>query len=79
MVKSLVKHGNSWALVIDKPILELLKIDPTTPLDISTPDGVTLVVRAVAVTESEAPKPDLAAASAWMHERYAKTFQRLAN
>ena len=25
MLKNLVKHGNSWALVIDRPILELLK------------------------------------------------------
>ena len=28
MIKNLVKHGNSWALVIDRPILDLLKIDP---------------------------------------------------
>jgi hypothetical protein len=26
MVKTLTKHGNSLALVIDKPILDLLKI-----------------------------------------------------
>jgi antitoxin component of MazEF toxin-antitoxin module len=77
MVKNLVKHGNSWALVIDKPILELLKIDPTTALDISTPDGVTLMVRAV--VDEPVPDASLAKASAWMHERYAKTFQRLAN
>jgi hypothetical protein len=31
MVKKLTKHGNSLALVIDKPILELLKIDQETP------------------------------------------------
>jgi hypothetical protein len=28
MVKKLTKHGNSLALVIDRPILELLRIDP---------------------------------------------------
>jgi hypothetical protein len=27
MVKKLTKHGNSLALVIDRPILDLLKID----------------------------------------------------
>lgn len=43
MIKRLVKHGNSLALVIDRPILELLKIKPKTPLDIST-DGRLLVV-----------------------------------
>ena len=28
MVKKLTKHGNSLALVIDRPILDLLKIAP---------------------------------------------------
>ena len=43
MVKTLTKHGNSYALVIDKPVLELLKITPETPLEITT-DGQTLVL-----------------------------------
>ena len=43
MTKNLVKHGNSWALVIDRPILELLQIAPETPLEIST-DGDVLVI-----------------------------------
>jgi antitoxin component of MazEF toxin-antitoxin module len=43
MIKKLVRHGNSLALVIDKPILELLKIDADTPLEIAT-DGRSLVV-----------------------------------
>lgn len=43
MVKTLTKHGNSLALVIDKPILELLKIDADTPLSITT-DGKSLIV-----------------------------------
>ena len=43
MLKRLTKHGNSLALVIDRPILELLKIDPETPLEIST-DGQILVI-----------------------------------
>jgi len=30
MAKTLTRHGNSLALVIDKPILELLKIDEHT-------------------------------------------------
>lgn len=34
--KKLVTHGNSAALIIDKPILELLKVDMETPLEIST-------------------------------------------
>jgi antitoxin component of MazEF toxin-antitoxin module len=36
MLKKPTKHGNSLALVIDRPILDLLKIDPETLLDVST-------------------------------------------
>ena len=43
MVKTLTVHGNSSALIIDKPILELLQITPKTPLKIST-DGRNLIV-----------------------------------
>lgn len=43
MTKKLTKHGNSYALVINKPILELLRITPETPLSIAT-DGETLMV-----------------------------------
>ena len=43
MVKRLTKHGNSMALVIDRPILELLNIDSETPLEIST-DGKQLII-----------------------------------
>lgn len=43
MVKTLTKHGNSLALVIDKPILDLLEMDEHTPLKIST-DGTYLIV-----------------------------------
>ena len=34
----MVQHRNSSALIIDKPIMELLNIDPETPLEIAT-DG----------------------------------------
>jgi len=44
LVKKLSKHGNSLALVIDKPILELLGIDENTPLHIST-DGKELTMK----------------------------------
>lgn len=43
MVKTLTKHGNSYALIIDRAILELLKITPETPLEVST-DGKTLTI-----------------------------------
>lgn len=46
MQKILTKHGNSLALIIDRPILDLLKIEPLTPLEITT-DGETLTIRPV--------------------------------
>lgn len=36
MQKTLIKHGNSLALVIDKPILEMLQITPDTKLELTT-------------------------------------------
>jgi antitoxin MazE len=46
MVKRLTKHGNSYALVIERPILDLLGIDPESPLEIIT-DGNTLTIAPV--------------------------------
>ena len=39
MKKKLTQIGNSLAVVIDKPILELLKIDKDTVLELSTQNG----------------------------------------
>ena len=38
MVKTLKQIGNSYGVIIDKPILEILHITPETPLEITT-DG----------------------------------------
>jgi hypothetical protein len=46
MRKKLVKHGNSMALVIERPILDLLGADGKTPFDITT-DGQALVLTPV--------------------------------
>jgi antitoxin component of MazEF toxin-antitoxin module len=43
MVKSLTRHGNSLALVIEKPILELLGADADTAFTVTT-DGQALVL-----------------------------------
>lgn len=42
-MKTLTKHGNSYAFVVDKPIMDLLKIKPDTPLDYTT-DGRSLII-----------------------------------
>jgi hypothetical protein len=44
MVKTLTKHGNSYALVIDRAILELLQMDPERPVELTT-DGNALTIR----------------------------------
>lgn len=46
MIKKLTKHGNSLALVIDRPVLDILKIDPDTPLEIST-NGESLLIEPI--------------------------------
>ena len=46
MIKTLTRHGNSLALVIDKPILGLLRINADTPLDIST-NGDALIIQPI--------------------------------
>ena len=43
MIKRLIQHGNSAALVIDKPILEMLNITNETIFEIST-DGRNLIL-----------------------------------
>ena len=43
MIKRLIQHGNSVALVIDKPILEILKISNDTAFELST-DGKNIIL-----------------------------------
>ena len=74
MIKTLTKHGNSWALVIDKPVLELLNINPETPLKIRT-DGQTLII---APAEDSARKQKFRGALAETNRRFGKALKRLA-
>ena len=43
MITKMIRHGNSAAIIIDKPIMELLDFDIDTLLEIST-DGRNLIV-----------------------------------
>lgn len=49
MIKSLVKHGNSSALIIEKPILSLLGATPESEFDVVT-DGKSLILTPVQTT-----------------------------
>ena len=55
MTKKLVQHGNSAALIIDKPILELLKINFETALEITT-DGSKLIIAPIVGLEKSAKR-----------------------
>ena len=43
MTKRLIKHGNSAAIIIDKPIMELLNITNETTFQLST-DGKNIIL-----------------------------------
>lgn len=51
MIKKLTKHGNSYAIIIDKPILELLKLSPTATVEITT-DGTAITITPVQRTKA---------------------------
>jgi antitoxin MazE len=74
VIKNLVRHGNSWALVIDRPILDLLKINPEDPVEITT-DGSTMTISPVPAKER---KSRVAAARAKVNAKHSKAFQKLA-
>jgi antitoxin MazE len=46
MIKKLSKHGNSLAILIDKPILELLGMDEHTHINIKT-DGSNIIIEPI--------------------------------
>ncbi len=50
MRKRLTTIGSSLGIIIDKPILDLLKITPETEIDIET-DGENLVLKPVRTAE----------------------------
>jgi len=74
MIKNLVKHGNSWALVIDRPILDLLKFDPEAPLEITT-DGSSIIV---VPAGKSGHKSQVRAARKKVNAKYSKAFKKLA-
>lgn len=74
MVKTLTKHGNSLALLIDKPILELIRVDAHTHFRV-TVDGRKLILEPI---EPGADDKDFKAAADWTLKKYGKTFKKLA-
>lgn len=74
MVKTLTKHGNSLALVIEKPILDLIGAEADTPFDITT-DGQALVLTPVKDANRQTA---FKAALDNVNHKYAKALKKLA-
>jgi antitoxin MazE len=75
MVKHLQAVGNSSGVIIDKPILELLRITPDTDLDIST-DGERLII--TPIRQQATRKSKLAQAQVQVIANHERTFRKLA-
>ncbi|MEE9233413.1 MAG: hypothetical protein V3U07_08130 [Nitrospirales bacterium] len=74
MIKRLTKHGNSLALVIDRPVLDLLEIDSDTPISITT-DGKSLIISPVRDKKREKA---FRTALTHVNKRYGRALKRLA-
>jgi len=74
ITKKLSRHGNSRALVIEKPILDLLGINDETTLQLHT-DGESLILTPVSTDERS---ERIRAAGQKFHEKYARAMQSLA-
>jgi antitoxin MazE len=72
MRKKLSAVGNSFGLVIEKPILELLNIDRDTELEMTT-DGGRLIIEPV-----RSGKKSLRASAAKVMKKHEATFRKLA-
>lgn len=74
MLKTLIKHGNSLALVIDKPILEMLHISTETPLELTT-NGDSLLISPV---RDQARQGRLRASLEKINRKFGDDLKRLA-
>ncbi|MEM1353461.1 MAG: AbrB/MazE/SpoVT family DNA-binding domain-containing protein [Planctomycetota bacterium] len=74
MIKTLTKHGDQLALVIEKPILDLLGIDADTPLTIRS-NGRGFYI---APANDPAALEELDQIMQQIEDRYENVFQKLA-
>ncbi|MBX3022235.1 MAG: hypothetical protein KF799_11225 [Bdellovibrionales bacterium] len=72
MKKKLSAIGNSYGIVIEKPILELLKIDRDTELEMTT-DGYRLVIEPI-----RTGKKSLRSSVEKVMKKHGPTFRKLA-
>lgn len=75
MTKRLTRTGNSYAVIIERPILEETRIDESTALEIST-HGDVIVISPV---RSRARVSKVRRGVEAINRRYARVFRRLAD
>lgn len=75
VTKKLTKHGNSYALIIERPILELLGIDTDTLLQISTPDGASILIKPL---KSNDKKRKFSSSLRKINRKYGRVLKNLA-
>ena len=75
MIKRLQAIGNSYGVIIDKPILELLRLTPESELEVST-DGERLII--APIRDASARKRRLERAQQRTLKSHEHTFRKLA-
>lgn len=76
MSKKLTRHGNSLALIIDKPLLRLLNISEKTNLEILIEDGA-LIIRPVQGKKGRS-KAEIKRIAEEIMDEYSDVFKKLA-
>ena len=74
MRKTVSRHGNSYALVLERSLMDLLHITPETPLEVTT-DGKSLTITPQ-VTRRITPN-ELAAHALLAEQKYGSVFEAL--
>lgn len=74
MIRHLTKPEDGWAVVIDQPFIDLLKIEPQTPLRIAT-DGDSITVTPI---NEMIRRAEFEAALEEVNREFGNTLRRLA-
>ncbi len=74
MIKTLTKHGDNYALEIEKPILDMLRVGPEASFEVVT-DGQCLVLTPL---RDPAGEEKFETALEMVHERFGLAMKRLA-
>lgn len=79
MIKKLSKHGNSLAILIDKPILDLLNINENTYINIKT-DGTNIIIEPIqpeSTTKNVSDNPKIQKLYEELIEKYDSVLRKL--